>query len=161
MKVRAVLPRLLCWMLGHEIKWHTWTIGLQLESTTGGHMKVRAVVVWLVEPIYVDLSAQAKAPRRNKIEFNAVIEDARAMADQVIRDLGRHPENIGSGSETASELGAAMGNIIAQVRAATPQPTPGTRWHNGCVEFTTDKGQLLVIPCDRIAWIELGPEWEA
>jgi hypothetical protein len=132
-------------------------------------MKVRAVVVWLLDSVFVGVGPgprRAVGPKfKNRLDFDAVISDTKSAADQLLKSVGEHPENLerlaGSVHGELREMGAALGSMLAQAQSVMPQPTPGTRWHNECVEFTTAKGELLLIPRERIAWIELGPEREA
>lgn len=120
-------------------------------------MKIRPVIVWFVEPVRMGGGKRT----RTSLIFEVPVADAAAPKAEVDRLLGSlpHPEDTPD-----SLTGAVMAEIIKAVTHLRPllqeTSTPGLRWLNGCAEFTTWRGELLLVPTERIAWIELGAESE-
>ncbi len=124
-------------------------------------MKVRTVVVWFRKP--VDMLGGAGGPnfpRKTKLEFEVQVSGGPAAdaAERLLRSAP-HPEDRAEGP--AAEMMADVVSAISQLQARMQEaPTPGARLLPGWVEFTTAAGEILLVPQEQIAWIELGAETE-
>ena len=73
--------------------------------------------------------------------------------------LGTHPEESDEPSP-AAQIAEYIGRVAPMLMQAQAPVTPGMRWHDGVVEFDLVDGGVLIIPCGRIASIDLGPVLE-
>ncbi len=103
--------------------------------------------------------------------FTMVVPDYSGVdPDQVLGGLlaGPHPEDREAEPEPDSAQ-AVMREYVRQLaplfhQMSTAQLTRiplGTQWHDGCVEFLTTTGDVVVIPLSAVARILLGPIREA
>ncbi len=119
-------------------------------------MKVRSVTVWFTEPVHV-----SKHKRTTKLDLDVLVSggaETTAAAEALLQST-QHPENKVEGE--AGQIMQGMVSAIAQLQATMKgAPTPGVRLLSGWVECTTPAGAILLVPQDRIAWIELGAETE-
>jgi hypothetical protein len=106
----------------------------------------------------VILRLQAGGPAH---EFPTVVQDAQgaskaALIEQVMR---QHPEDPVE-AQGAQALQAWLGPIIEAAQQMASGP-PGTRWHNGCVEFELPTGETRVYAVGALQSVSLGPPYEA
>ncbi len=120
-------------------------------------MKIRAVVVWFREPVRMRSGAFPKTSLSFEVQVGGGADTA-AAAEQLLRSA-QHPENAPEGE--AGQIMQGMVSAIAQLQATMKgAPTPGVRLLAGWVEFLTAAGELLLVPQEQVAWIELGAETE-
>lgn len=119
-------------------------------------MKVRPVVVWFREPVRM-----RQGPARTSLVFQVEVSggpDTKAAAEALLQSA-QHPEDKIEGE--VGEIMQGMVSAIAQLQTRMREtPTPGARLLPGWVEFTTAVGEILLVPQEQIAWIELGAETE-
>ncbi len=120
-------------------------------------MKIRAVVVWFREPVKMQRGAAPKTSLTFEVQVGGG-PDTTAAAERLLQST-QHPENAPEGE--AGQIMQGMVSAIAQLQATMEGlPTPGARLLSGWVEFSTAAGELLLVPQEQVAWIELGAETE-